>query len=64
MTSVKKKKNRQASTNKTETTENATEDWETPPANTTNEREKNRTRGGGPPRMRGRGGCKSFLNHF
>lgn len=61
VTSVKKKKNRQASTNKTESnTENPADEWDTPPANTTNDRDKSRTRGSGPPRMRGRGGCKLF----
>lgn len=62
VTSVKKKKNRQASTNKTETNlENAPEDWDLPPANTANDRDKSRTRGSGPPRMRGRAGCKLFI---
>lgn len=69
--SVKKKTKRQAaSTNKTESTnteggDGGTDDgWnEVPPAPANNEREKSRTRGGGPPRMRGgRGGCK--YSHF
>lgn len=70
VTSVKKKKNRQApSTNKTEGGQTNTEkggdgggmpdEWqETPPISTGNEREKSRTRGGGPPRMKSRGNCK------
>lgn len=70
VTSVKKKTKRQAaSTNKTESTnteggDGGTDDgWnEVPPAPANNEREKSRTRGGGPPRMRGgRGGCKYSL---
>lgn len=61
VTSVKKKKTRQASTNKTETTENTTDDWDTPATNTGSEREKSRTKGGGPPRMRGGRSCKCHL---
>ncbi|GLV43563.1 lingerer [Carabus blaptoides fortunei] len=65
VTSVKKKKNRQAaSTNKTEgNTEAGADEWQdTPPAQTGNERDKSRTRGGGPPRMRGRGGWRGREN--
>lgn len=57
-TSVKKKKNRQPSTTKSETVANnrdtEQEDWGLE-RETNTERERSRTRGGGPPRMRGRG---------